>query len=148
MEETFPRMIKRQGRLGRFAKYLPIYGGPFFGISNLGYLTNVIFTRDTFMHRIDIARATGVELELGPNEARIVADIVREWGRGGSGDARLELSGPAGGNYVTGPAPHTKLTADAIEFCRFLAGRADASVVEATGDNGVARSRLAAKVPF
>lgn len=147
MEEVLPRMLKRRAGLGRYGRYVPIWGPPF-GFSNLGYLANVIFTRDWFMHRIDIARATSTELELGSNEARIVADIVREWGRGGSEDVRLELTGPAGGAYVAGHMPHTKLTADAVEFCRYLAGRADASVVDATGDQGVAGRRLTAKVPF
>ena len=52
MEEVLPRMIKRRASWGRFGRYVPIWGPPF-GFSNLGYLTNVIFTRDVFMHRID-----------------------------------------------------------------------------------------------
>lgn len=147
LEETLPRMVKRRAALGRYVKYAPIWGPPF-GFSTLGYLTNVIFTRDVFMHRIDIARATGTELDLGPAERRIVADIAREWARGGNGPVRLELTGPAGGTFVVGMTPHTKLTADAIEFCRMLAGRADLSVVEHTGDPEVAKARMKAKVPF
>jgi uncharacterized protein (TIGR03083 family) len=147
MEEVLPRMVKRRASFGRYGRYVPIWGPPF-GVSNLGYLSNVIFTRDVFMHRIDIARATGTELELGPNESRIVTDIVREWARGGSDAVRLELTGPAGGTFVAGATPHTKLTADTIEFCRFLAGRADTSVVEVTGDQALGRRRLRARVPF
>ena len=147
MEEALPRMVKRRAALGRYAKYVPIWGPPF-GFSNLGYLCNVIFTRDVFMHRIDIARATSTELELGPSEERIVADIAREWGRNEGGSVRLELTGPAGGSYVAGSSPHAKLTADAVEFCRFLAGRADVSVVEATGDRDVVDRRLETRVPF
>jgi len=147
LEEALPRMVKRRAALGRYAKHLPIWGPPF-GFSNLGYLCNVIFTRDVFMHRIDVARATATELELGPSEERIVADIAREWARGGSGAVRLELTGPAGGTYVVGSTAHAKVTADAVEFCRFLAGRADASVAERTGNATVAEQRLRAKVPF
>jgi uncharacterized protein (TIGR03083 family) len=147
LEEALPRMVKRRAALGRYAKHLPIWGPPF-GFSNLGYLCNVIFTRDVFMHRIDIARATGTELELGPSEERIVADIAREWARGGNGAVRLELTGPAGGTYVVGTTAHAKATVDAVEFCRFLAGRADVSVVERTGDSSVLERRLRAKVPF
>jgi uncharacterized protein (TIGR03083 family) len=147
LEEALPRMVKRRAVLGRYGKYMPIWGPPF-GVSNLGYLCNVIFTRDVFMHRIDIARATGTELDLGPSERRIVADIAREWGRGDGGPVRLELTGPAGGTYVAGSTPHAKVTADAVDFCRFLAGRADVSVVDGTGDRGVVEQRLEAKVPF
>jgi uncharacterized protein (TIGR03083 family) len=147
LEEGLPRMVKRRAALGRHGRYVPIWGPPF-GFSNLGYLCNVIFTRDAFMHRIDIARATGTELELGPSEERIVADIAREWGRANGGPVRLELTGAAGGNYVVGSSPHAKLTADAVEFCRYLAGRADVSVIEGTGDRDVVRERLKAKVAF
>ena len=147
LEESLPRMVRRRAAMGRYGKYVPIWGPPF-GFSNLGYLTNVIFTRDVFMHRIDIARATGTDLELGTFEQRIVADIAREWARGGTGPVRLELTGPAGGTYVVGPTPHAKLTADAVEFCRLLAGRADASVVQATGDPSITQRRMRAKVPF
>lgn len=147
LEEGLPRMVKRRAALGKWAKHTPIWGPPF-GVSNLGYLCNVIFTRDVFMHRIDIARATGTELELGPSEQRIVADIAREWAREASGAVRLELTGAAGGMYVVGARPHAKLTADAVEFCRYQAGRADTSVFEATGDRAIVDRRLKVRVPF
>jgi uncharacterized protein (TIGR03083 family) len=147
LEEGLPRMVRRRAALGRYAKHLPIWGPPF-GFSNLGYLCNVIFTRDVFMHRIDVARATSTELELGPPEQRIVADIAREWARAAPGPVRLELTGPAGGVYVVGTTPHAKLTADAVEFCRYQAGRADVSVIESTGDRSVVERRLKVKVPF
>jgi uncharacterized protein (TIGR03083 family) len=75
LEEALPRMVKRRAAWGRYGKHVPIWGPPF-GFSNLGYLCNVIFTRDYFMHRIDIARATQTELELGSGP---------EVGRGPSG---------------------------------------------------------------
>jgi hypothetical protein len=40
------------------------------------------FTRDAWVHRIDIARAAGLAPELTPgHDGRIVADIVAEWSR-------------------------------------------------------------------
>ena len=46
----------------------------------LGYLLDTIFTRDTWIHRVDIARATGRDLLLTPeHDGRLVADVVAEW---------------------------------------------------------------------
>jgi uncharacterized protein (TIGR03083 family) len=146
-EEVVPKMLRRRARVGRFGRYVPFVGPPE-GLSNLGFLANVIFTRDTFMHRIDIARATDAELSLGPDEVRIVADIVRNWWRAGSGGARLSLTGGAGATYVTPEEPRAEISADAIEFCRFLAGRADRSVFETSGDDATLGRRVAAKVNF
>ena len=45
-----------------------------------GYLFDVVLTRDTFMHRMDICRAVGREPELTPeHDGALVADVVAEW---------------------------------------------------------------------
>ena len=64
----------------------------------VGYNTDVILTRDTWMHRIDIARATGAPLRLSAgHDGVIVADVVGEWaGRHGQ-PCTLTLTGPADG---------------------------------------------------
>ena len=47
----------------------------------MGYLVDIILTRDTWMHRVDIARATGRPMELtAEHDGRIVADVVRRVG--------------------------------------------------------------------
>jgi len=46
----------------------------------IGYLVDTILTRDTWMHRSDLAQATGRELRLTPeHDGVIVADVVEEW---------------------------------------------------------------------
>src|SRR4051794_13869335 len=46
----------------------------------IGFLVDVILTRDTWMHRIDVARAVGQEPELtADHDGLIVADVVAEW---------------------------------------------------------------------
>lgn len=87
-----------------------------------GYVFATILTRDTWMHRVDTARATGRDLVLTPeHDGVIVADVVAEWaGRHGQPYA-LTLTGPAGGRWGTGNGPGLEL--DAIEFCRVLSGR-------------------------
>jgi uncharacterized protein (TIGR03083 family) len=93
----------------------------------MGYLLDVILTRDTWMHRVDIARATGHELVLTPDhDGRIVADVVAEWARRHGQPFRLTLSGPAGGSFVAGESDD-EIEMDAVEFCRILSGRTEGS---------------------
>jgi uncharacterized protein (TIGR03083 family) len=90
----------------------------------MSYLVDVILTRDTWMHRIDISRATGRPLVLtADHDGRIVADVVAEWGRRHGRPFTLQLGGTAGGCYATADAGETIAT-DAIEFCRVVSGRA------------------------
>jgi uncharacterized protein (TIGR03083 family) len=90
----------------------------------IGYLFDIIHTRDPWLHRVDICRAIGRDIELSAgHDGRLVADVVAEWGRRHSQPFTLVLTGPAGGLYHAGhdgPA----LTLDAVEFCRILSGRA------------------------
>jgi uncharacterized protein (TIGR03083 family) len=101
-----------------------------------GYLIDVIHTRDPWMHRIDICRATGIGLTLTPDhDGRIVADVVAEWARRHGQPFTLILDGPAGGNYTHGTGG-PQLQLDAVQFCCLLSGRG-------TGDG-----LLAQQVPF
>ena len=87
-----------------------------------GYAVDVILTRDPFMHRIDIAQATGIALEpTGDHEGRIIDDVVREWAARHGEPYALELTGPAGGRWSRGDG--TPISMDALEFCRALSGR-------------------------
>jgi len=91
---------------------------------HMSYLLTVILTRDPWMHRVDIARATGRPPVLTPeHDGRIVADVVAEWARRHGRPFRLELTGPAGGSFTQGE-PAEDITLDAIEYCRILSGRA------------------------
>lgn len=90
----------------------------------LGYLLDVIHTRDPWMHRVDISRATGARLALtAEHDGRIVADVVGDWAGRHAQPYRLVLTGPAGGTFRAGEnAPERRM--DAVEFCRILSGRA------------------------
>ena len=117
--------------------------GPVIETWALGYLIDTIYLRDLWMHRIDVARATGRDLVLtSTHDGRIVADVVAEWARRHGQPFTLTLTGPAGGAYSsTGTgrdAPELDAAAldpselDAIEFCRVLAGRARGTGLLAT----------------
>ena len=91
----------------------------------MGYLLDTILTRDPWMHRVDIARATGREMTLtADHDGRIVADVVAEWARRHGQPFTLTLTGPAGREFVAGDGSGEPITIDAIEFCRVLSGRA------------------------
>jgi len=91
----------------------------------MGFVFDVILTRDTWMHRVDLARATGRAPDQTPeHDGRIVADVVAEWARRHGRPFRLQLTGPAGGTFVQGPGGGEELALDAVEFCRVLSGRA------------------------
>jgi uncharacterized protein (TIGR03083 family) len=97
-----------------------------------GYLVDVVFTRDTWMHRLDIARATGRPMELtAGHDGRLVADVVADWARRHGRPFTLTLTGPAGGTWQA--ADHGEhLELDALDFCWILSGRAPGTGLLAT----------------
>jgi uncharacterized protein (TIGR03083 family) len=98
----------------------------------LGYLIDIILTRDPWMHRADIVRATGARHTLTTqHDGVLVADVVEEWaGRHGQAFA-LSLTGPAGGAWRQGdPGPQIEM--DAVDFCREVSGRGRADGLMST----------------
>ena len=102
----------------------------------LGYLVDVILTRDPWMHRIDIVRATGAAHVLTPeHDGQIVAGVVTEWATRHGQPFELHLAGPAGGRWTLGRGgPHIEVAA--VDFCRAVSGR------------GPAEGLLSTQVPF
>jgi uncharacterized protein (TIGR03083 family) len=93
----------------------------------IGYLLGTILTRDPWMHRMDLARATGREPVLtADHDGVIVDDVVREWAGRHGRPYRLELTGAAGGRWASAEQPSNTetISMDTIDFCRILSGRA------------------------
>lgn len=88
-----------------------------------GFMLDTVLTRDSWMHRMDIARATGrVPVLTADHDGVLVADAVAEWaGRHGE-PCTLSLGGPAGGRWEFGTGG-PDLEFDAVEFCRITSGR-------------------------
>jgi uncharacterized protein (TIGR03083 family) len=108
---------------------------------SLGYATDVIFTRDTWMHRLDLARATGRQAVLTTDhDGVIVADVVAEWARRHGQPYQLNLTGPAGGSWSSG-ADGEEIVMDAVDFCRVISGRPGS-------DGGQPSGLLTTQVPF
>ena len=88
----------------------------------LGYILHPVVTRDVWMHRIDLWRATDAPLVLtAEHDGRLVTDLVAEWATTHADPFDLVLTGPAGGHFVRGDA--AQQVHDAIEFWRILSGR-------------------------
>ena len=104
--------------------------GPVYESWTLGYLIDTIYFRDLWMHRVDLAGALGRPVELrADHDGRIVADVVAQWARRHAKPFVLDLTGTAGGSYALHPdLPGVeRVSLDAVEFCRILAGRASAT---------------------
>lgn len=90
----------------------------------LGHLFDVIITRDVWLHRVDIARATGHAMTFAAHDRRIISDVIAEWAeRLGDRGFDLTVTGPFEARFVSGDGAET-LELDGIEFCRILSGRA------------------------
>jgi uncharacterized protein (TIGR03083 family) len=108
---------------------------------SLGYGTDVILTRDAWMHRLDLARAIGRDpVHTADHDGVLVADIVAEWARRHGQPYRLELTGPAGGSWSSG-AGGEEIVMDAADFCRIISGRPGP-------DGGQPCGLLTTQVPF
>lgn len=89
----------------------------------LGHLMDAVLTRDVWMHRLDIARATERPLVLDQDaDRRVVEDVVAEWAERHGQPFRLTLTGPAGGLFRSGSGG-ADLEHDAATFCRLVSGR-------------------------
>ena len=63
----------------------------------LGYLVDVILTRDPWMHRIDIVLRHGAAHVPHPiHDGPVIADVVTEWSRPARAAVRTTSPGPAG----------------------------------------------------
>lgn len=106
-------------------------------------LLDIIYTRDMWMHRYDIARATGREfVRTAEHDGRIVELIVRELQQSlartlGSRAVTYHLTGAAGGTWQLGSSdtPEVTFTLDVMELNRIASGRL--KVEQALADNSV-----------
>jgi uncharacterized protein (TIGR03083 family) len=89
-----------------------------------GFVFETILTRDTWMHRIDTAEATGRRPVLSADhDGVLMDDVVTEWAARHGAPYNLCLTGPAGGTWSAGSG-NQKLQMDAVLFARTVSGRA------------------------
>jgi uncharacterized protein (TIGR03083 family) len=129
MAEVGPKAAAGRARTPALLRRLPLRNqavddtGTVTETWRLGYLVDVIVTRDTWMHRSDIAAAAGLAMVLdADHDGRIVADVAAEWAARHGQPCTLTLTGPAGGQWTWGIGGEA-VELDAVEFCRVLSGR-------------------------
>ena len=92
----------------------------------IGFLSDIILTRDPWMHRMDLAAATATDPVLtADHDGVLIADAVAEWASRHDAAYDLALTGPAGGSWQRGSGGE-RIEMDAIDFCRAISGRGDA----------------------
>jgi uncharacterized protein (TIGR03083 family) len=143
-----PEGKRRIPGLIRRAK-LPSFAGLRRG-ADLAYFLDVITGRDVWLHRVDLARATGVELALADAEEEVVAQVMRdldiEWDGPG---VDVTLTGRAPGRWLIGDAsPIANVTVDSLAFMRLLSGRSDECEFACEGDQRAVDLLRAARVVF
>lgn len=123
LRDVGPRAVAARQRIPWVLRNVPL-PIPGLGWCRLRYLTDEIFLRDTWSHRVDVSHATRRPLLLtaahdGRFTALIGRDLARRLASKLTGSAVLfELAGPAGGRFRMGQAtsPAATIAMDAIDF--------------------------------
>jgi uncharacterized protein (TIGR03083 family) len=122
-ERASARAIRSRARMPGLIRGISVPFGEPLGTRPVGYLIDCIYTRDSWMHRVDLSRATDKTLLLtAEHDGRVVSDIVEEWAGTHGQPFVLTLGGPAGGRWRAGSGGD-EIAMDAIEFARTLSGR-------------------------
>lgn len=146
IEGLAPGLVRFRARGGAIGRGIPIYDPVVVGASNLGFMLNVIFTRDILMHRIDIARATGRGFELEDADRPVMADVIKDWAKRSKADAIVSLEGL--GTYIAGTGVGVRISGSVADFCRVMTKRAEPSVMSVDGDTAAALRWLKIRAPF
>ena len=124
-----PTAIEKWAYEFRLVKLLSI-PHPVPGVLSLRHLMWVIHSRDTWMHRLDICRATGRAFEQtveqeGRIAALVMLDVAKTLQRKlGNLAVVFELSGISGGAWKIGTAdPTAAIQMDALDFYIYISGR-------------------------
>jgi uncharacterized protein (TIGR03083 family) len=129
--------LRRARFLGRLSVPLDSGGSSAQGIPDklgMGDLFRVVYTRDTWLHRLDIADALGRTPSIsGDADRRIVEDVIKEWADRHGRPFDLRLVGPYEARYVRGSGGPV-IETDAARLCWILSGRADADIDGGAGE--------------
>lgn len=150
LERLAPVAARRRSRMPGVIRGRRVPGDDLPAGSTLGYLFDVIYPRDVWMHRVDTARATGRAMTVADGDAEVVAQVVRDLARAWTGPAFiLDLTGDAGGTWTVGTQqPIGTVRADTVAFLRLLSGRVGDPELSVDGDSGLGALVGAARVTF
>jgi uncharacterized protein (TIGR03083 family) len=123
-DHAVPRALRGRRRFPPFLRPVRIGFEAPLGKRPLAYLMDIVYTRDAWMHRIDICRATGRQPVLTTgHDGRLIADMVADWASTHHDPFSLRLTGPAGGTYASG-SDGPALDIDATDWAWTVSGRA------------------------
>ena len=136
-----PKGIRTRQRLPWPLRKLPVPFGPPLGTVKVEYLTDMLYTRDTWMHRADIAQATGRPfVQTAQHDGRVTALVVRDLAHTLKGMLRgrtvvFDLGGAGGGRYRIGTMaePTVIVKMDVVDFHRLASGRLTAQAAKDQG---------------
>jgi uncharacterized protein (TIGR03083 family) len=131
LQEVGPRAIANRAKLPALLRAVLVPLPPLGGIVPIGYLTDLIYTRDRWMHRLDLCRATGREMVMtSGHDGRIVALVMRDLEKKLAAKLRTtsivyQLSGNIGGMWQFGAtvSPATTIHLDVLDFNLLASGR-------------------------
>ena len=129
----WPRAVQARRRRPAALRRITLSTGiPAMPRASIGHLLDVIYNRDLWMHRLDLARATGQRFAIGDHDRHIVEQVIRDLALSWPAPpVTLELAGPAGGTWLIGPGePAAVIRAEATAMMRALAGRDDNPALE------------------
>lgn len=162
LKEIGPVAIHNRHNLPLILRAIRLYL-PILGYNRIDYLTDLIYTRDMWMHRVDISKATGREMTLTPrHDGRItnfaVRDLAKLAFRKLKGNSVVyHLKGVAGGSWLIGQSlvAQATLEMDTLDFHLLAAGRYSAkemleqNLVKIEGNRALGQLALEnTKVPY
>jgi uncharacterized protein (TIGR03083 family) len=139
-----------------FMRWMPVITPGYEQRVSFGELIDNIFTRDMWMHRLDICRST--QREMAPtadHDGRITALVIRDLDQHlakklGKQSVIYHLRGLAGGEWLLGGnhSANTSITMDIFDFHRLASGRINGGqalqqgLVEIKGDQALGKLAL------
>ena len=130
LREIGPKGLRTRQRLPWIVRNLRAPLGVL-GFAPIGYLTDIIYPRDQWMHRVDICRATGKTMQVTPeHDGRMIALVMKDVARKVNAKLNdktvdLRLTGALEQTYRFGKQsiPDATVTLDFFEFNRLASGR-------------------------
>ena len=151
IERLAPRAARARRRVPRVIRSRRTGSADLPTGATVGYLFDVIYVRDLWMHRVDVARATGRAMLATSSDREVVAQVVRDLDRLGAPGPTwdLVLTGSTPGTWRIGEGePAGTVSADAVDYLRLLSGRPGEIDLAVTGDPAVRDPALSARVIF
>lgn len=131
LREVGPKAIATRAKLPALLRALRLPIPESGGIVPLGYLTDLIYTRDMWMHRLDMCRATHREMNMtAGHDGRMTALVIRDLVKPLSPHVRrasivYTLTGTGGGTWQIGPkgSVQASIALDVLDFHLLASGR-------------------------